>query len=344
MKIFFETSPDMLAILDKDGKVLDSNTHFAENAGFEKNEVLGKIAPVEFVAEQDREKAIVAFKEVVEKGINRDVPLEVVKKNGTTYPSIWSGAALYDEKGRLEGYLITGKDLTEIFELKNEIQKSKEQSSKEKMMMLGQLTGRIAHDIKNPLNVLNMSINMLSNHPELKLSDKQVKDKLEMMEKNMTRINDQVNIVLDHIRKKPIIHEKILLNDCISESLKQIIVPKNVKINIENSNLYAFGDLFQVGIACSNILNNAIQSFEQLPGEISIRFSEEKEFVIIAISDSGPGIPNDIFSKIFEPLVTTKQEGTGLGLVSSKNIIENHKGVIYAKNDPTTFIIKLPKK
>jgi two-component system sensor histidine kinase HydH len=81
-----------------------------------------------------------------------------------------------------------------------------------------------------------------------------------------------------------------------------------------------------------------------MPGEISIRFSEEKEFVIIAISDSGPGIPNDIFSKIFEPLVTTKQEGTGLGLVSSKNIIENHKGVIYAKNDPTTFIIKLPKK
>jgi signal transduction histidine kinase len=179
------------------------------------------------------------------------------------------------------------------------------------MMMLGQLTGRIAHDIKNPLNVLNMSISMLSNHPELKLSDKQV---------------------------------QVLLNDCISESLKQIIVPKNVKINIENSNLYAFGDLFQVGIACSNILNNAIQSFEQMPGEISIRFSEEKEFVIIAISDSGPGIPNDIFSKIFEPLVTTKQEGTGLGLVSSKNIIENHKGVIYAKNDPTTFIIKLPKK
>jgi PAS domain S-box-containing protein len=130
MKIFFETSPDMLAILDKDGKVLDSNTHFAENAGFEKNEVLGKIAPVEFVAEQDREKAIVAFKEVVEKGINRDVPLEVVKKNGTTYPSIWSGAALYDEKGRLEGYLITGKDLTEIFELKFKNQKNKAQKRK----------------------------------------------------------------------------------------------------------------------------------------------------------------------------------------------------------------------
>jgi len=344
MKIFFETSPDMLAILNKEGKILDSNTHFAENAGFEKNEVLGKIAPVEFVAEQDREKAISAFNEVVEKGINRNVPLEVIKKNGTTYPSIWSGAALYDEVGNLEGYIITGKDLTEIHELKNEIQKTKDQSSKEKMIMLGQLTGRIAHDIKNPLNVLNISINMLSNHPELKLSDKQVQDKLEMMEKNMTRINDQVNIVLDHIREKPIKYEKILLTDCISESLKQIVVPKNVKINIENSNLSAYGDLFQVGIACSNILNNAIQSFEEMPGEISIRFSEEEDFVLISISNSGPKIPNDILHRIFEPLVTTKQEGTGLGLVSCKTIIENHKGIVYAKNDPTTFTIKLPKK
>jgi PAS domain S-box-containing protein len=344
MKIFFETSPDLLAILDKDGKVLDCNTHFAENTGFEKNDVLGKIAPIDFVAEKDRQKAISAFNEVVEKGINRNVPLKVLKKNGTTYPSIWSGAALYDEIGNLEGYLITGKDLTEIFELKNEIQKRKEQSSKEKMIMLGRLTGRIAHDIKNPLNVLNISINMLLNHPELKLSDKQVQDKLEMMQKNMTRINDQINIVLDHIREKPIKHEKILLNDCISESLKQIIVPKNVKINIENSDLFAFGDLFQLGIACSNILNNSIQSFEEMPGEISIRFCEEEDFVIIIISDSGPGIPNDVLPRIFEPLVTTKQEGTGLGLVSCKTIIENHKGVVYATNDPTTFTIKLPKK
>lgn len=344
MRLFFETSPDMIAMLDKNGKILDCNSHFANNGGYEKSEVLGKIAPIDLVSEKDRENSTSAFKEVKEKGIKRDVPINVLKKDGSTYPSLWSGATFYDESGKLEGYLITGKDLTEIYELKNEIQKTKDQSSKEKMIMLGNLTGRIAHDIKNPLNVLNLSIDILSSHPELNISDKQVQDKFDMMEKNITRINDQINIVLDHIREKPIRHEKILLNDCISESLKQIIIPKNVKINIENSNLSAYGDLFQVGIACSNILNNAIQSFEEMPGEISIRFSEEEEFVLIIISDSGPGIPSDILPRIFEPLVTTKQEGTGLGLVSSKNIIENHKGIIYAKNDPTTFTIKLPKK
>ena len=185
---------------------------------------------------------------------------------------------------------------------------------------------------------------MLSNHPELKLSDKTVKDKIKVMEKNISRINDQVNIVLDHIREKPIKHEKIHLNTCISESLKQIIIPKNVKINIENSDLVVYGDLFQIAIALSNILNNAIQSFDGESGEITISFREDEEYITIEIIDSGPGISEEILPMIFEPLVTTKQSGTGLGLVSCKTIIESHKGKIYAQNNPTTFTVKLPKQ
>jgi signal transduction histidine kinase len=210
--------------------------------------------------------------------------------------------------------------------------------------MLGQLTGRIAHDIKNPLNVINMSIEMLSSHPELKLSDKSVQDKIETLSKNISRINNQVNIVLDHIREKPIKHEKILLRNCISESLKQIVVPENVKINIEKSSLVTYGDLFQIGIACANILNNSIQSFEGKSGEISIGFSEDQNYVLIKISDSGPGISEEVLPIVFEPLVTTKQEGTGLGLVSCRNIVENHGGQIKVNNNPTTFTIRLPKK
>jgi two-component system sensor histidine kinase VicK len=344
MKIFFETSPDMLAILDKNGKVLDCNSHFANNGGYEKSEMLGKIAPIDLVSEKDRPKSTSAFNEVIEKGVKRSVPLEIVRKDGSTYPSVWSGAAFYDEEGILEGYLVTGKDLSEIYQLKNEIQESKKQHQKEKMIMLGQLTGRIAHDIKNPLNVINMAIEMLSSHPELKLSDKSVQEKIEILSKNISRINSQVNIVLDHIREKPIKHEKILLRNCISESLKQIIVPENVKINIEKSNLVTYGDLFQIGIACANILNNSIQSFEGKSGEISVKFSEDENYVLIEISDSGPGISEEVLPIIFEPLITTKQEGTGLGLVSCKNIVENHGGQVKANNNPTTFTIRLPKK
>lgn len=344
MKLFFETSPDMLAILDKNGKILECNSHFARNAGFEKKEILGKIAPVDLVSEQDRIKAVSAFNEVIEKGIKREVPINVLKKDGSSYPSLWSGSSFYDEEGNLEGYLITGKDLSEIQQLKNEIQETKKQHQKEKMIMLGQLTGRIAHDIKNPLNVINMSFESLSKNPELKLSDTSVQEKIDICTKNLSRINNQINIVLDHIREKPLQHDKILLSNCVSESIKQLIVPENVKIKIEKSDLAIDGDLFQLGIACANIINNSIQSFEGKTGEISIKFLEDENYATIEISDSGPGIPEKVLPMIFEPLFTTKQKGTGLGLVSCKNIVKSHGGQIKVKNNPTTFSIKIPKK
>lgn len=78
------------------------------------------------------------------------------------------------------------------------------------MIMLGQLTGRIAHDIKNPLNVLNMIFEILSN-PDLNLSDKSIQEKIKIGSKNLSRINQQANIILDHIREKPNNYKKNLI-------------------------------------------------------------------------------------------------------------------------------------
>ncbi|MGI0063115.1 MAG: ATP-binding protein [Nitrosotalea sp.] len=63
----------------------------------------------------------------------------------------------------------------------------------------------------------------------------------------------------------------------------------------------------------------------------------------IQVQNSGPSIPDELLTRIFEPLFTTKQHGTGLGLPSSKNVIEQHYGTIHASNNPTTFTITLPK-
>ncbi len=79
-------------------------------------------------------------------------------------------------------------------------------------------------------------------------------------------------------------------------------------------------------------------------GEIKVRIKENENDVDIEIEDSGPGIPEDKIEQIFDPLFTTKSTGTGLGLVSCKNIIEQHKGTISVKNNPTIFEIILPKK
>ncbi len=211
------------------------------------------------------------------------------------------------------------------------------------MLLLGQITGRIAHDIKNPLNVIKLGLDLLSDRPELKLSDDYVKKRLKILEKNVERISTQVDFVLDYIRERPTKLEKIILKDCVFESLKNIEIPENIKVNWDKSNKAVYWDLFQLEIVCTNLLINSIQSFDGNPGKISFKFAEDEKYIIIEMIDSGPGIPESILPLVFEPLVTTKQTGTGLGLVSCRKIIENHGGVIYIKNNPTTVTIKLPK-
>ena len=79
-------------------------------------------------------------------------------------------------------------------------------------------------------------------------------------------------------------------------------------------------------------------------GYITIRIKETENDLIFEFEDSGPGIPKNILPKIFDPLFTTKASGTGLGLLSCKNIVEEHNGSISVKNNPTVFTVKLPKK
>jgi signal transduction histidine kinase len=78
-------------------------------------------------------------------------------------------------------------------------------------------------------------------------------------------------------------------------------------------------------------------------GVITVNVINEKNKVIINVQDQGPGIQKQNIDKIFEPLFTTKQEGTGLGLASCKNMVEQHGGTISVTNNPTTFTITLPK-
>jgi len=93
----------------------------------------------------------------------------------------------------------------------------------------------------------------------------------------------------------------------------------------------------------SNLLLNSIQAIGDKNGKISIIINEIDYQCCIIIQDSGAGIDSKIRNKIFDPLFTTKMNGTGLGLATVKNIIEMHNGSITVDTDPTRFIIKIPK-
>ncbi len=120
------------------------------------------------------------------------------------------------------------------------------------------------------------------------------------------------------------------------------MIPSNVTINFPKDDIVFLCDPQKIEIMLTNIILNAIQAIGDNKGTINIRTKKHQDSIQIKIEDSGPGIPSDIVNKIFDPLFTTKQEGTGLGLASCKNIVEQHKGDITVTNNPTTFTVTLP--
>ena len=221
---------------------------------------------------------------------------------------------------------------------------SSELIKSERFSAIGELASRISHDIRNPLSNIQMSIELLKNSPpETKIGDEKISEKLELATKNIERISHQVNDVLGFVKDQNMKKENFELSSCLKDSIESINLPNNIRLKISKTDLLLFGDKFQMQIVFNNIIINAIQAIGKNDGEIIIDSKEEKNSTIIEIKNSGPPIPEDVLPHIFESLVTTKQIGTGLGLVSCKTIIENHNGKIYAENNPTKFVIQLPK-
>jgi signal transduction histidine kinase len=190
---------------------------------------------------------------------------------------------------------------------------------------------------------MKMSIDLIKQHPQdAKISDSVITKRLDLIEKSIERISHQVDDVLGYVRNSPLKASPTSLRTIILASIDKINVPDDVKITISDSDVVANCDSVKLDAVFINLIVNAIQAMPH-GGTIEIKIKSDNDDVIIDFIDSGVGIPEEFMNKIFEPLFTTKQKGTGLGLASCKNIIEQHNGQISVKNNPTTFTIRFPK-
>lgn len=247
----------------------------------------------------------------------------------------------YNKKSRDEEKIII-KQLQEIKEAnQSKIELLEKQSKYEKLAIIGELSARLAHDLRNPLNVIKIGIELVATQYDEKFND-DTRARIQIIKRAINRISHQVDDVLDFVRTKPMKIESVSLNSILSRVLESVSIPQGIKITRPESDLFVSADSHQIETVFSNLISNSIQSLGET-GEIKIRFEENSNQVMIQVIDSGPGIAEDKFDKIFEPLFTTKQIGTGLGLASCKTIIENHGGTISVKNNPTTFTITLPR-
>ena len=224
----------------------------------------------------------------------------------------------------------------------------------EKMASMGQLAAGIAHEINNPLGVVLMYAHLLLEEIDAK-KDPDGYESLEMIAQHADRAKKIVAGLLNFARQNKVNLKTVDLTKVINNGLKGIQIPENIELKIKNRLKDTLVDLDkdQIIQVFTNLVNNAITAMPN-GGNLTIELSDDENFVIIKIADTGVGIPEENLSKIFEPFFTTKEvgKGTGLGLAIAYGIIKMHRGSIDVESnaDPscgptgTTFTIKLPRK
>jgi len=219
---------------------------------------------------------------------------------------------------------------------------SKQSVKVERLATIGEIASRVSHDIRNPLQVIESTISILEIRNKGKLSEKDLND-FKRMQRAISRMTNQVEGVLDFIKESKLELKQVSIIECIKNVLEGIIIPNTIKLKIPENDYKIYADPQKFEIVLANLIRNGVESIADQQGSITIKLSENTSHVMISIIDSGSGIPEENLTKVFEPLFTTKQTGTGLGLQSCKTIIEQHKGNISVKNNPTTFTISFPK-
>lgn len=236
----------------------------------------------------------------------------------------------------------------ELVEQRNNLENLVEEKTEallktERLSAIGELSGRLAHDLRNPLSVMKMSVDLIKQNPkDTKISEPNVTKRLDLIEKSIDRISHQVDDVLGYVRNSPLSLSSTSLRQLIKNSVEKINIPSDVNVTVSKKDVLVDCDSVKLDAVFINLIVNSIQAMPE-GGNLEIKIFDRDNMAIIEFIDTGKGIPDNIISKVFEPLFTTKQKGTGLGLASCKNIVEQHQGKITVKNNPTTFTIILPK-
>lgn len=221
------------------------------------------------------------------------------------------------------------------------INKTNKLMQAERLSAIGEISARLAHDLRNPLTVIKGTVEIVkakSKNGDNSFSEKQI----EMMERAVSRMANQIDDVLDFVKTQTLHTTRNSILETISLSVAKIKKSAELSINIVGDNLQSVYDADKLEVVFDNIIMNAVEANNER-GEVSIRIKDNNNEILIEIEDSGSGVPQELMTKIFEPLFTTKQRGTGLGLASCKRIIEQHGGSISVKTKPSIFSIKLPK-
>jgi len=275
------------------------------------------------------------------KEILTDNVIEVfIKDKGKKILSVNTSLS-YDKENVFESFTAVIKDITEISALEKQVQQ------REKLHAMGELASGVAHEVRNPLNTINMIAQRFDKEYTPKVNSEEFDKLTKILRTESERVNNIVRQFLSFARPPKLNLGEVSSKDFLEEirNFAEVIVkPQGITFALNYiSDEKLMIDKEQMKQVFLNIIKNSVEATGD-GGKISLDYNFEKGKHIFVLTDSGAGIPEDIKDKIFNLYFTTKATGTGLGLSIVQQIVSQHNGIIKvesAEGKGTKFVVEM---
>lgn len=326
-----------LVTVDVDGRVLTANQTACELLGASPERVVG--SQVEEVMPGVNEVA--AALEL--KGAPRRTDLTLARSDGTQIVLGISSSPLRNNQDVSIGRILNFQDLTDLRAMEEQMKRA------ERLAVIGRLAAGVAHEIRNPLASISGSIELLGTSPE-GIDDNRAL--MEIITREIDRLNLMVSDLLDYANPQPVRIVKFDLAALVKETTSVFRQDRGLdRVTLESADdsitqgLFLRGDPGKLRQVVWNLLRNAAEALSDDGGTIEVRMSRSSGGAELEIRDDGRGIPAESLEKMFDPFFTTKSRGSGLGLATCQNIVQEHHGTIRAESEEgkgCRVIVSLP--
>jgi PAS domain S-box-containing protein len=334
----FSTATDGMCVIARDFSVLKVNKAFLILSGVSEDRALGKKCYEVFRGPLCRTPGC-PLTRILSGEENVECEIEKEGKDGTRIYCIVTATPFLGAGDKMIGIVENFKDITERKRLQERLLAS------ERLATLGQFSGSISHELRNPLGVIDSSVYYLKT--KLKDADSKVLEHLERVKSSVSSSTAIIESLLNLTRmKEPQLGRLDLVaitTDAIATS--KVLGAVNIVQDFPEQEVLVDADGEQLRMAFKNIIKNAVEAMDDKGTlTVTVHSTPDKQ-AELSFTDTGPGIAKENLEKVFQPLFSTRAKGIGFGLSIVRMIIDKHGGKIEAKSEPgkgATIIIRLP--
>jgi PAS domain S-box-containing protein len=364
-KNLYENSPNLCRTVNLDGIITDCNLTYAERLGYTVKEVIGTHYN-KYTAPRDVQTMNESFEIWQAKGFAKDVEIWFKTRDGTIFPTLVSTSNLYDVKSNVIGCNVIIRDISEIYEARKKLEEDiilKTQLSETKKMdkLKNEFASMMTHELKTPLIPIMGQCEMLKEPGLLGDLNQDQLDSVNMIHQNAARLEKLIGDAMMAQRleigqlnfDKQKFSVTKLMNE-IDDDYSQTMKEKQIKfVNSTPENLVLWSDKNRIRQVIDNLIQNAVDFTPKDDGRIEVGAKSEDSKIVFYVKDNGMGIPKEMQPVMFKKFYQLdashrrKHTGTGLGLATSKGIVEGLGGGIWFESEPgksTSFYFSIPQE